>query len=139
MQGRILNLLLVEDHHDSAVALAALLRAFGHHVGIAETCCDARRLFDAEHFDLILCDLGLPDGDGCALVAELCQRRPVPSVAVTGYGMAEDVDRCRAAGFFDHVTKPIVADRLHAILDQISHQSGPAIGPRPHSSALAHP
>jgi CheY-like chemotaxis protein len=139
MDARILNVLLVEDHRDSALALAALVRSFGHNADIAGTCRDARQLFDAHAYDLLLCDLGLPDGDGCDLLTDLRARRLVRAVAITGYGMTEDIDRCRAAGFLTHITKPIIADGVHAILDEIAHQPVAGTGERSVSSPLAHP
>src|SRR5947209_2519086 len=82
-----LSLLLVEDHHDSATALTYLLRQYGHRVQVADCCASARSMYAGGRFDVVLCDLGLPDGDGCDLIAELSLSRPVRALAITGYVM----------------------------------------------------
>jgi CheY-like chemotaxis protein len=70
-------------------------------------------------FDVILSDIGLPDGSGIDFIKaarELCQ---TPAVALTGYGMAEDIERCLRAGFDEHLTKPIDIDRLEKTVSRI--------------------
>ena len=70
-------------------------------------------------FDVIFSDIGLPDGSGFDFIKaarELCQ---TPAVALTGYAMAEDIDRCLQAGFEEHLTKPIDIDRLQKTLAKI--------------------
>src|SRR5262245_27085875 len=99
MFSRPRDILLVEDHADSAAALAKLLRSLGHQVQTAPSCADARRLFELNAgIDVLLLDVGLPDGDGCDLLRELTAIRPVPAIAITGFGMNEDVARSMAAG-----------------------------------------
>jgi CheY-like chemotaxis protein len=117
-----LSLLLVEDHHDSATALAYLLRQYGHRVQAAGCCASARRMYADDRFDVVLCDLGLPDGDGCDLIAELSLIRPVRALAITGYGMPQDLKRTQAAGFLAHLTKPVVVERLRIVLGELSRQ-----------------
>jgi len=75
-------------------------------------------LAKSETFDLLLCDIGLPDGDGCDLMRELHALYKLEGVAVTGYGMAHDVERCLGAGFNSHVLKPISFDKLLTTLEQ---------------------
>jgi CheY-like chemotaxis protein len=114
------DILLVEDHADSAVALAMLLRSFGHRVQTADCCATARQLFQANvGIDVLLVDLGLPDGDGCDLMRELTAIKRVPAIAVTGYGMAEDMQRSKAAGFIAHITKPLVLPELKQMLSSL--------------------
>ncbi len=117
-----LHILVVEDHHDSALALTHLLRFYGHRAQIADSCQRARQMFAAERFDVVLCDLGLPDGDGCQLLRELQALAPVKALAITGFGMSDDVARTRDAGFLAHITKPVVADRLRIILGELALQ-----------------
>jgi len=133
MQSKTHDILLVEDHADSAVVLAKLLRSFGHRVQTADCCQSARRLFQMNHeVDLLLLDIGLPDGDGCELLRELHQIRKIPAIAVTGYGMNADVERARAAGFVAHITKPFVMDQLNTTLVNLTLES-----PNPPDAALA--
>jgi len=73
-------------------------------------------------FDVVLCDLVLPDGDGCDLVAELFLIRPVRAFAITGYGMPHDLARTQAAGFLAHLTKPVVVERLRIVLAELSRE-----------------
>ena len=120
------DILLVEDHTDSAVALAMLLRSFGHRVQTADCCATARQVFQANlGIDVLLVDLGLPDGDGCDLMRELTAIKRVPAIAVTGYGMAEDVERSKAAGFIAHVTKPLVLPELKDMLANLKLDAVP--------------
>jgi CheY-like chemotaxis protein len=113
------NILVVEDHADSARALARLLSSEGHHVSHAEGYATAMQMAQSQRFDLLLTDLGLPDGDGCALLAEMRSLYHVPAIAVTGYGMAPDVRRCRDAGFDAHILKPIKAQVLFSSIERV--------------------
>jgi len=117
-----LHVLVVEDHPDSALALTHLLRFYGHRTQIADSCYRAKQMFAAERFDVVLCDLGLPDGDGCDLLRELLAIAPVKALAITGFGMNDDVARTREAGFLAHITKPVVADRLRILLGELAIQ-----------------
>jgi CheY-like chemotaxis protein len=119
------DILLVEDHADSAVALSMLLRSFGHRVHTADCCAAARELFQSNRVDVLLVDLGLPDGDGCDLMRELTAIKRVPAIAVTGYGMAEDMERSKAAGFIAHITKPLVLPELKLMLSNLKLDSVP--------------
>ena len=83
--------------------MARLLRGLGHEVATAGTIAEASEAADARPFDLIVSDIGLPDGSGLDLMRRVVARRgPVPAIALTGYGMEEDVRRSREAGFTAH-------------------------------------
>lgn len=108
------HILVLEDRFDSALALSLLLKRSGYRVTIAETLAEARRVVRRDAFDLAIADLDLPDGSGTDLVPALrrCDRPP-PAIALTGY---DDPDASRAAGFAEHLTKPIeFADLLTLI------------------------
>jgi CheY-like chemotaxis protein len=123
--GKSREILLVDDHDDTARAVARALRLAGHIVHTAGTCAEAMSVFRLQpSIDVALLDLSLPDGDGCGLLRDLQSVRPVPAIAVSGYGMADDVDRCRAAGFIAHVVKPMVFPQLTEILANIEHVRG---------------
>ena len=79
--------------------LARLLERRGHVVSAAGTLADARSLATSAKFDLLLSDLGLPDGDGCDLMRELAADSGTPGIALSGYGMDAGLERSRAAGF----------------------------------------
>jgi len=114
-EGR-LHILLVEDHQSSRITLARLLFLRGHDVVQAGSCAEARQIAADGRFDLLLSDIGLPDGDGYRLMGELNERYHLRGVALTGYGMEEDHARSTAAGFFMHLTKPISLKSLEGAL-----------------------
>ena len=72
-------------------------------------------------YQVLVSDIGLPDGSGHQIMEELKRSGSVQAgVAVSGFGMEEDVRRCREAGFDEHLTKPVAAQRLKVILEQIA-------------------
>lgn len=101
------RILLVEDHEDTAVLLAELLKMHGYTIKIAGTVASALRLAESGAFDLVVSDLGLPDGTGLDLMRQLSVRHGLPGVALSGYGFDTDVRAARAAGFREHITKPV--------------------------------
>jgi PAS domain S-box-containing protein len=115
-----LHILLVEDHADTAAAMAELLREMGHRVTVAHSV--AAGLAAAERtgggIDLVLSDLGLPDGTGLDLMAELHGRYGVKGIALSGYGMEEDVRRSLEAGFERHLTKPVNLQALQSAIQE---------------------
>jgi PAS domain S-box-containing protein len=114
-----LRILLVEDHRDTRYALSRLLTHFGHQVSAAATTQSAFKLIASRKFDVILCDIGLPDGNGYAVVSQAKQEWPIKAVAITGFGTDQDVRRCKAAGFDFHLVKPIDFHELEQVLDQV--------------------
>jgi|GEM_PF-4291376 len=120
---RPLRVLLVEDHPDSAAVIRRLLRANGHTIYYAPTVADARAALDREAFDVVVSDIGLPDGTGLDVVDHILRRGlTLPAVAVSGYGMEEDLARSKAAGFKAHLTKPINPKVLEATLVAITRR-----------------
>ncbi|MGE5611843.1 MAG: response regulator [Bacillota bacterium] len=85
-----------------------LRHAQGHRGEIAADVATALALAEtAHHFDLLISDLGLPDGSALDLVRELRSRsNAIPGIAISGYGQDEDIRRSRASGFAEHLTKP---------------------------------
>jgi two-component system CheB/CheR fusion protein len=121
--SRQLRLLLVEDHPDTAEAMAELLRALGHEVRVAG--CVAQGLAAAaaaqeagDTIDLVISDLGLPDGSGMDLMRELGRRYGLRGIALSGYGSEEDVRRSLEAGFARHLTKPVNFQALEAVIHE---------------------
>ncbi len=114
-----LRVLLVEDHESTRQALERLLRRRSYLVTCAASVAEAKACAAAGPFDLVISDVGLPDGDGMELMVHLRDRHGLPGVALTGYGMEEDIARSRAAGFGAHLTKPIRVEALEAVLAEI--------------------
>ena len=101
------RILLVEDHEQTRATLVQLLQRRGHVVAGVGTTTAARERAAAGDCDLVISDLGLPDGDGHALMSELHQSYGLPGIALSGYGMDDDIARSRASGFCAHLTKPV--------------------------------
>jgi len=116
-----LHILLVEDHADTAEAMAELLSLLGYRVTTAATVAEALGTAGAERFDLVLSDLGLPDGSGLDLMRELGRRNGegVPGIALSGYGMEEDVRESLEAGFRKHLTKPVTLQQLEGAIREV--------------------
>lgn len=135
------RILLVEDHDQTRSTLIQLLQRRGHSVVGAGTVGEALEHAAKDGFDLVISDLGLPDRDGHQLMTELAAAYGLSGIALSGYGMDEDIRRSRASGFFVHLTKPVdirmleaaitaapypVAVRLNERSDQVAHRGTPA-------------
>ncbi|GEP45062.1 PAS domain-containing hybrid sensor histidine kinase/response regulator [Brevifollis gellanilyticus] len=114
----VIRIMLVEDHEDTRRILQRLLERWGHHVTVAGNVADARRAITSGEFDLLLSDFGLPDGTGLDVIAALREKSTIPAVAMSGYGMDADLARTRAAGFSEHLVKPITADVLKQLVSR---------------------
>jgi len=117
--SRALRLLIVDDHEPTRTVLSRLLTRSGHQVSVTASMQEARETFVAQPFDVVISDLGLPDGSGLDLMRELQRLRPVAGIALSGYGMEEDLRRTRDAGFFAHLVKPVNIEQLRQLLIQI--------------------
>ena len=118
------RILVVEDHLDTLRSLTLLLNRLGYDVLSAENMAGALLIAEREHFDILLSDIGLPDGSGLELVRKIRQKRNVSALALSGFGMEEDVQRSREAGFFDHLTKPVNIDRLKSAISELEAKAG---------------
>lgn len=121
-RARKFSILLVEDHADTAGALGQLLQEEGHRVTVADSVSAALEAFRAVPADLLITDLGLPDGSGHDLLARLRQIRFVQGIVLSGYGMDADVAKSKAAGFAYHLTKPVPIGRLLRTLDDLGSE-----------------
>ncbi|ATC62831.1 hypothetical protein CMV30_01990 [Nibricoccus aquaticus] len=110
------RVLLVEDHEPTRNALRQLLHRRKYQVTSAGTVAEAKAAVEKAAFDFVVSDIGLPDGDGATLMAELRERFGLRGIALTGYGMDQDISRCQAAGFVAHLTKPVRIESLEAAL-----------------------
>ena len=106
------DILLVEDHEDTARALRRMLENAGYQVGYASTLASARDLAAKRRFQLVISDLGLPDGSGLDLMNQLRNSGQVNGIALSGFGADCDVAAAKAAGFAEHFTKPVDWERL---------------------------
>jgi signal transduction histidine kinase len=113
-----IRILLVDDHLDTALAMRKLLERLGYRISIANTLAEALASYDSEPVDLVISDIGLPDGSGLELIRQLKAKRPVTGIALSGFGMEDDVRKSKEAGFYEHLTKPVNFQRLHAVIRQ---------------------
>lgn len=111
-----LRLLVVEDHEATLQVLTRLLTRAGHHVVAASSIAAALEAASQGQFDLVLSDLGLPDGTGNHLMEKLRDRYQLRGIALTGYGMEDDLERSRQSGFVAHLIKPVDFNQLRRAL-----------------------
>jgi signal transduction histidine kinase len=116
------RLLVVEDHRDTAETLQRLLSRRGYEVRIAGTIADALQMAAHYPFDILVSDIGLPDGRGTELLQRLRERSPEPirAIAMSGFGMDEDRETSRRVGFAEHLTKPVEFGALQAAISRLA-------------------
>jgi signal transduction histidine kinase len=117
------SILLVEDHETTRTTLAHLLNRRNYQVTTADSIAKARAIAQEDRFDLLISDIGLPDGSGNELMSELHEKYGLPGIALTGYGTEEDVSNSRAAGFLTHLVKPVQIQSLENALAAVEDRS----------------
>ncbi|MGB8169736.1 MAG: ATP-binding protein, partial [Chthoniobacteraceae bacterium] len=117
---RSLRVLIVEDHEDTRQILQRLITRAGHTVTATGSVREAREALAEQPIDLVFTDLGLPDGTGFDVIAALREKSDCPAVAMSGYGMNSDLERTHAAGFTEHLVKPVAVEVLRATLARLS-------------------
>jgi CheY-like chemotaxis protein len=125
-----LHILVVENHQDTLDAMKMFLDLQGHKAETAGTMQAALAAAAGSEFDLVITDIGLPDGDGWELMRQLRERGPVRAVAMSGYGWKEDLEKSRAAGFEAHLLKPLKIAELGNVLRKME-QAAAAAAPKP--------
>jgi PAS domain S-box-containing protein len=111
-----MRILLVEDHEPTRAALTNLLTGRDCKVFAAKSVAEAQALAKLETFDLVVSDIGLPDGNGYMLMSELREKFGLKGIALTGYGMEQDVARGQNAGFVAYLIKPVRVESLEKAL-----------------------
>ncbi len=111
-----LRLLLVEDHENTLQTLSRLLQRDGHRVATAVTIAEALEVAATDTFDLVISDLGLPDGSGTELMENLRDTYHLRGIALSGYGTEGDIARSRDAGFITHLVKPVSIAELRRVI-----------------------
>lgn len=112
------RILLVEDHEDTNRSLTMLLRQRGYKVDPAYNLRSALDLAANSEFDVLISDIGLPDGSGIDLMSTLHAQRPLFGIALTGFGMEEDIRRSYDVGFAHHLVKPVDLNKLDTLIQQ---------------------
>ena len=112
-----LRIFVVENHDDTRVLLCILLEQMGHTVRSAGSMREALRAIPEHQYDVLISDIGLPDGDGWELMQRL-PFRPRLAIAMSGRGMNGDRARSHAVGYQHHLVKPTGPEQLAQILDR---------------------
>ncbi len=115
------RILLVDDHEDTCTGMRMILERRGYRVKTAHDVASALELAGDYPFELLISDLGLPDGTGFDLMRKLRRTRgeTFRGVALSGFGMESDIERSMEAGFEVHLIKPVNLERLSEILRQV--------------------
>jgi CheY-like chemotaxis protein len=119
-----LRIFVVENHDDTRFLLALLLEQLGHTVQAVATVSEALDEASSGDFDVLISDIGLPDGNGWELLATLGDRAPPYAIAMSCFGMPSDRQKSLSAGFRHHLLKPVEPDRLERLLDEAASEIG---------------
>jgi PAS domain S-box-containing protein len=117
--GETLRILFVDDNDDTAFVLSKFLTASGYVVKTAGSAVAALDLASKEPFDIIVSDIGLPDLNGYELMKQIKSCYPMQGIAMSGYGMEDDVRKSREAGFSDHIVKPASLSQLERSIHRL--------------------
>src|SRR4051794_15562202 len=123
-----LRILVVENHADTVQWLKLFLEDLGHVVGAVRTAAEAHAALKAEDWDVLISDIGLPDGTGWDLLQQQpSNKRPLFAIAMSGFGMNSDTSRSHAAGFRQHLLKPFKTEELEKLLAQAASERESAL------------
>jgi len=113
------RVLVVDDHQDTCTGMKRMLERRGYQITVAYSAEQAVQKTHDQDFDLLISDIGLPDRSGYELMRELRQSKGMPGIALTGFGSEHDISKARAAGFAEHLTKPINFERLQEAIQNL--------------------
>ena len=113
------RLLVVDDHVDTCKGMKMMLERRGYDITVAHSAGQAVEKTREANFDLLISDIGLPDKSGYELMTELRKNKPIPGIALSGFGADADVNKARESGFSEHLTKPINFDRLEEAIRRL--------------------
>ena len=116
-----MQVLLVEDHTDSRAVLGLLLNRCGCQTVTAKNFTEARARLDEMPFDVLIADLGLPDGDGLELARHAKRIRPLRTIALTARDSEEERAQGMQAGFDFYLTKPVDLHELRRAIGKPAH------------------
>ena len=119
---RPLSIFIVENHADTLKYLRMYLEQLGHRVSSAQTMQDALKALRKSDCEVLISDIGLPDGDGWTLLRQAEFSRPVYAIAMSGFGLNSDRARSVAAGYRHHILKPFVPDDLDVMLEEAARE-----------------
>jgi len=119
-----LKIFIVENHDDTLTYLVRYLKGCGHDVQSAKSMTSALEIMPALHIDVLISDIGLPDGDGWQLMERIGEMKmPVPfAIAMSGYGRRSDQETSQKFGYRHHLIKPFLPEELDVLLDEAIEQ-----------------
>ena len=123
-----LRIFVVENDEDTRRVFAMYLARRGHAVDSAASIAETVDKLRGQAYDVLIADIGLPDGSGWELPQRLRTNGvPAPpfAIAMTGFGRGDDIERSRTAGFRHHLVKPLDTRKLAAILDEAARTIAP--------------
>jgi PAS domain S-box-containing protein len=123
------HILLVEDDETTRRVLHRLLSNAGHSVHTASSIADAKNQARHHTFDIVVSDLGLPDGRGHDLMHYLRSEYRLPGIALSGFGTEQDIQTSLDAGFSDHLVKPVSLQRIADAIERLTRTTTPDSGP----------
>lgn len=124
---RALKILLVEDHADSAYIMERMLSRKGFDVSTCRDIQSAKKTIQTGSFDVLVSDLGLPDGSGLELMRHIrAAGHSLPAIALTGFGMESDHINTTQAGFNHHLLKPVDVNQLESLITRLIENSNAA-------------
>src|SRR6266436_1141012 len=113
------RVLVVDDHQDTCTGMKMMLERRGYEITVAHSAEQAVEKVRTQDFDLLISDIGLPDRSGYELMREVRNSKGLRGIALSGFGMEHDVSKARAAGFSEHLTKPINFERLEKTIQSV--------------------
>ena len=113
------RVLIVDDHQDTCIGMKRMLERRGYEITVAYSAEQAAEKVRSEDFDLLISDIGLPDRSGYDLMREVRSTKPLPGIALSGFGTEQDVNEARDAGFSEHLTKPINFEQLEKAIQNL--------------------
>jgi CheY-like chemotaxis protein len=119
---RAMRIFVVENHEDTRFLLCLLLEQLGHMVFSAPTLAGALKAMPATNCDVLISDIGLPDGNGWDLMTRLGADRPPYAIAMSGFGMSSDRQRSLNVGYRHHLLKPVEPNQLERLLDEAADE-----------------
>lgn len=120
-----LRIFVLENHPDTLKYLAMFLESLGHTTVRARTMKEALAALPEADCDVLISDIGLPDGNGWELLERMRKEKlahPPYAIAMSGFGTTADQGKSRAAGYRHHLLKPFDPERLEVMLDEAARE-----------------
>lgn len=117
------RILVVDDNADAASSLGRLLSLLGNEVQVVNSGAEALAQIEPFRPRIVLLDIGMPGMDGYETAQQIRRQlagERIILIAVTGFGQEHDRARSEAAGFLEHLIKPVNTDQLEALLARLS-------------------